>query len=98
MHANIGEPTMESRTCDRSEIAASIHNNSPAFLKTSAPVFPNSELNHHSSDSKMVAIAIKVPVTIHSWPDELRKAQLVTGSQKTYVAIATYCNYNYRYS
>ena len=84
MHASIGESTMASRTCDRSEIAPSI-SISPAFLKTSAPVFPSSELNHHSADSKMVAVTIKVPVTIHSWPDELRKAQLVTGSQKIFL-------------
>ena len=84
MHAYIGGSSMASSTSDRSEISAGSISSSPAsaFLKTAAPVFPSSKLTHHSSDSSLVAVTIKVPVIIHSWPDEQRKAQLVTGSQK----------------
>ena len=88
MHACIGESSMASSlassTYDRSDIAADNISTSPAaaFLKTAAPVFPSSKLNYHSLDSSLVAVTIKVPVIIHSWPDEQRVAQLVTGSQK----------------
>ena len=82
MHACICESSIASNTSDQPEIAASSINTSPAaaFLKTAVPVFPSSKLSHHSSDSSLVAVTIKVPVIIHSWPDEQRKAQLVTGS------------------
>ena len=84
MHACICESSIASNTSDQPEIAASSINASPAaaFLKTltAVPVFPSSKLSHHSSDSSLVAVTIKVPVIIHSWPDEQRKAQLVTGS------------------
>ena len=81
--ACIGESAMASRTSDRSAIAASISTLPDAFLKTVVPVFSTNlshHYHHHSSRSELVAITIKVPVIIHSWPDELRKAQLVTGS------------------
>ena len=80
MHAYIGESSMASSTSDRSKITADSTSTSQpadAFLKTAAPVFPSSKLTHHSSDSSLVAVTIKVPVIIHSWPDEQRKAQLV---------------------
>ena len=84
MHAYIGESFMASSTSDQSEIATDSISTSPAaaYLKTAAPVFPSSKLTHHSSGSSLVAVTIKVSVIIHSWVDEQRKAQLVTGSQK----------------
>ena len=94
MDACIGESSvassLESSTSDQSEDQSEIADNistSPAaaFLKTAAPVFPSYKLSHHSSDSSLVAVTIKVPVIIHSWPDEQRKAQLVTGSQKSFL-------------
>ena len=81
----ISELTTESRTSDRSVIAATVASpDSPIYdsPKTTVSIF--AKLNHHSSDSELVAAIIKVPVVIHSWPDEQRKAtlnQLVTGSQ-----------------
>ena len=72
MHACICESSIAGNTSDQPEIAAS--------SMTAVPVFPSSKLSHHSSDSSLVAVTIKVPVIIHSWPDEQRKAQLVTGS------------------
>ena len=83
MGACIGESSVASSTSDQSEIAASSISTSPAaaYLKTVEPVFPSSKLTH-SSDSSLVAVPIKVPVIIHSWRDEQRVAQLVTGSQK----------------
>ena len=77
--ACISELTTESRTSDRSTIAATVA--SPDSPKTTVSIF--TKLNHHSSDSELVAAIIKVPVVIHSWPDEQRKAtlnQLITGS------------------
>ena len=79
--AYIGESSMASSKSDRSEIAAGSISSSTspasAFLKIAAPVFPSYKLTHHSSDSSLVAVTIKVPIIIHSWPDGQRKAQLV---------------------
>ena len=87
IHACIGKSSIANSTFDRSEIAAGSINSSTAadFIKTAAPVFPSSKLYHHSSDSSLVAVTIKGPVIIHSWPDEQRKAHLVTGRQKTFL-------------